>query len=80
MGRSSECEDTLPSFIFLFDQLRHSWVAILRCPAQDGLVGPGLQLKIMLAVVETGPDRLQGAAQHRGWPDAGRFLAKNKHP
>lgn len=49
------------SCLFLFFDVRPSKV----------ILGRGLQLNILLAVVETGPDRPQGAAQRCGRPDAG---------
>lgn len=41
-----------------FGRVRQWVVAILRRPAKEALLGRGLQVHIMLVVVETGPDRL----------------------
>lgn len=44
-GMGSQVEYHLPSLIFLFTQLRQLLVAILRCAAQNDLLGPGLALE-----------------------------------
>ena len=49
------------------------WFLFFEVRPKMTFLGRGLHLRITLAVVETGPDQPQGAAQRRGWPDAGRI-------